>query len=72
MQAAKAAFEHDQFDWMPSQGNISFRSGSRIMDFDASFLTMRAGCSGRCCHHLHPDRSICKPFLAYNMHLVQV
>ena len=71
-QAAKAAFQHDQFDLMPSQGTISFLSGSRIMDFDAPFLTMRAGCLGRCCHHLNPDRSIGEPFLAHNMQLVQV
>ena len=71
-QAAKAAFQHDQFDWMPPQGSISFLSGSRIMDFDAPCLTMRAGCLGRCCHHLHPDRSIGEPFLAHNMQLVEV
>jgi hypothetical protein len=71
-QAAKAAFQHDQFDLMPSQGTISFLSGSSIMDFYAPFLTMRAGCLCRCCHHLNSDRSICEPFLAHNMQLVQV
>jgi hypothetical protein len=72
VQASKAAFQHDQFDLMPSQGNISFLSGSRIMDFYAPFLTMRARCLSRCCHHLNPDRSIGEPFLAHNMQLVQV
>jgi len=71
-QAAKAAFEHDQFDSMLSQRTITFLSGSRIMDFDASCLTMRAGGLGRCCHHLNSDRSICEPFLVHTMELVQV
>lgn len=65
-QASKAAFQQDQFDLMPSQGTISVFSGSSIMDFDAQFLTMRAGRLCRCCHHLHPDRPICEPFLAHN------
>ena len=72
LKTAKAAFQYDQLDGMLSQGTISFLSGSSIMDFYALFLTMRAGCLCRCCHHLNPDRSIWEPFLAHNMQLVQV
>ena len=57
---------------MPFQSYISFLSGSRIMDFDASFLTMRAGDLGRCCHHLYPDRAVCEPFLAHTMQLIEI
>lgn len=71
-QAAKAAFEQDQFDAMPAQGNISFLSRSRIMDFYAQFLTMRAGCLCGYGYHLHPDRPSVEPFLAHNLQLVQV
>ncbi len=72
VQAAKAAFEQDQFDAMPAQGKISFLSRSRIMDFDAHCVTMRAGGLRRCGSHLHPDHPMCEPFLAHNLQLVQV
>src|SRR5947209_20227679 len=71
-QAAKAAFQQDQFDGVPSQGDIPFLSGSRIMDFYTPVLTMRADRLGRGCHHLHPDRSIGAPLLTHNIQLLQV
>ncbi len=71
-QALKAAFEQDQFNLVASQGTISLLSGSRIMDFDAYFLTMRAGGLCRCCHHLNLDRPIGEPFLAHNLQLLSV
>src|SRR5947209_4674714 len=71
-QTAKAAFEHDQFDSMLSQHPISFLSGSRIMNFDALLVTMRAGGLGRGCHHLYSDRPISEPLLGHNMELGQV
>ena len=58
LKTAKAAFQYDQLDGMLSQGTISFLSGSRIMNFDALLVTMRAGGLGRCCHHLHSNRPI--------------
>jgi len=72
VQAAKAAFEHDQFDSMLSQRTITFLSGSRIMDFDALFVTMRASGLGRGCHHLYSNRPIGEPFLAHNSKLIEI
>lgn len=71
-EAAKATFQHDQFDPMPSQGQISLLSRSCIMDFYTPFLTMRASSLGRDCHDLHPNCPICQPGLAHNMHLGKV
>ncbi|HVB20521.1 MAG TPA: hypothetical protein VNG51_01065 [Ktedonobacteraceae bacterium] len=72
LKAAKAAFQQDHFDGMLSQGTISFLSGSRIMNFDALRVTMRAGGLGRCCYHLHSNRPIGEPLLVHNMQPVEV
>src|SRR6266700_4575978 len=57
---------------MLPQGNISFLSRSSIMDFDADFLTIRAGCLGCGGDHLNPDGAIPLPFLAQNMQFREV
>lgn len=71
-QTAKAAFQEEHFDAMLSQGTISFLSGSRIMNFDALPVTMRAGGLGGGCSHLHSNRPIGEPLLLHNMQPVQV